>query len=160
MTELWFQGSPADQVFEELSSERAFIGSGSLYLKKGSLVLFNQNLHECCSDAEVELSFWLYVDHRTDNMPGPVLWLWDENDKLVHKEKLNSREVHNVDGMWVRISKNLIPEPGVRYQLTVAGKYITVDDLLLKPAGARILVRHENGDYLFDNYRVPVVTER
>ncbi|MCK5692040.1 MAG: hypothetical protein KAI08_04300 [Bacteroidales bacterium] len=148
------------QDFEELSSERAFTGSGSLDLKKGSLELFNQNLHECCSDEEVELSFWLYVDHRTNNMPGPVLWLWDENDKLIHKEKLNSREVHNVDGLWVRISKNLIPEPGVRYQLTVAGKYITVDDLLLKPASARILVRHENGDYLFDNYRVPVVTER
>jgi hypothetical protein len=148
------------QDFEELSSERAFTGSGSLYLKKGSLELFNQSLHECCPDKEVELSFWLYVDHRTDNMPGPVLWLWDENDKLIHKEKLNSREVHNVDGMWVRISKNLIPEPGVRYQLTVAGKYITIDDLLLKPAAARVLVRHENGDYLFDNYRVPVVTDR
>jgi hypothetical protein len=79
---------------------------------------------------------------------------------LVHKEKLNSREVHNVDGMWVRISKNLNPEPGIRYQLTVSGKFITIDDLLLKPSGARTMVRHENGDYLFDNYRVPVVTKR
>jgi hypothetical protein len=148
------------QDFEELSSERAFTGSGSSYLKKGSLELLNQNLHECCPNEEVELSFWLYVDHRTDNMPRPVLWLWDANDKLIHNEKLNSREVHNVDGMWVRISKNLIPQPGIRYELTVTGKYITVDDLLLKPSGARIMVLQENGDYLFDNYRVPVVTER
>jgi hypothetical protein len=93
-------------------------------------------------------------------MPRPVLWLWDENDKLIHNEKLNSREVHNVDGMWVRISKNLIPQPGISYELTVTGKYITVDDLLLKPSGARIMVLQENRDYLFDNYRVPVVTER
>ena len=129
-------------------------------MKVSSLELLNQNLHECCPNEEVELSFWLYVDHRTDNMPRPVLWLWDENDKLIHNERLNSREVHNVDGMWVRISKNLIPQPGIRYELTVTGKYITVDDLLLKPSGARIMVLQENGDYLFDNYRVPVVTER
>jgi hypothetical protein len=108
----------------------------------------------------VELSFWLYVDHRKDNMPSPVLWQWDKNNKLIQKEKLNSREVHNVDGMWVRISKNLIPEPGIRYELIVSGKYITVDDLLLKSSSARIMVRHENGDQLFDNYRVPFVTER
>ncbi len=93
-------------------------------------------------------------------MPSPVLQQWDADDKLIHREQLNSREVHNVDGMWVRISKNLIPEPGIRYELALTGKYITVDDLLLKPSGTRVLVRQENGDQLFDNYRVTFVTER
>ena len=148
------------QDYEELPSDLAFTGSGSRYLRKGIMELLNEKLYECCTDSEVELSFWLYVDHRKDNMPTPVLQQWDENNKLIHKEKLNSREVHNVDGMWVRISKNLIPDPGIRYELTVKGEYITIDDLLLKPVGARIMVRHENGDHLFDNYRVPVVTER
>jgi len=147
------------QDYEELPSDLAFTGSGSRYLRKGNMELLNEKLYECCSDSEVELSFWLYVDHRKDNMPAPVLQQWDENNKLIHKEKLNSREVHNVDGMWVRISKNLIPDPGIRFELTVKGEYITIDDLLIKPVGSRIMVRHENGDYLFDNYRVPVVTE-
>jgi len=148
------------QDFEELSSDRAFTGAGSHYLKKGKMELLNEELYESCSDTELELSFWLYVDHRKDNMPQPVLWQWDKNNKLIHKEKLNSREVHNVDGMWVRISKNLTPEPGIRYELTVNGEYITIDDFLLKPVAARIMVRHENGDQLFDNYRVTFVTER
>ncbi len=148
------------QDYEELSSDRAFSGSGSRYLRKGKMELLNEKLYECCSDSEVELSFWLYVDHRKDNMPGPVLWQWDKNNKLIQKEKLNSREVHNVDGMWVRISKNLTPEPEIRYELTVKGEYITIDDLLLKPVAATLMVRHENGDQLFDNYRVPFVTER
>ena len=148
------------QDFEGPSSDRAFTGSGSLYLKKGEMELLNENLFKRWSDTAVELSFWLYVDHRTDNMPSPVLQQWDADNKLIHREQLNSREVHNVDGMWVRISKNLIPEPGIRYELTVSGKYITVDDLLLKPAGTMVLVRQENGDQLFDNYRVPFVTER
>ncbi|MCK5692035.1 MAG: hypothetical protein KAI08_04275, partial [Bacteroidales bacterium] len=148
------------QDFEGPSSDRAFTGSGSLYLKKGDMELLNENLFERWSDTAMELSFWLYVDHRTDNMPSPVLQQWDADDKLIHREQLNSREVHNVDGMWVRISKNLMPEPGIRYELTLTGKYITVDDLLLKPSGTRVLVRQENGDQLFDNYRVPFVTER
>ena len=146
--------------FEEFSSDRVFTGSGAKYLKKGSMELFSENLYERCSGSEVELSFWLYVDHRTDNMPTPELWQWDNDNKLIHKEKLNSREVHNVDGMWVRISKQIVPEPGIRYQLTVRGKQITVDDLLLKPAGARVVIRPEKGDYLFDNFRVPVATDR
>lgn len=148
------------QDFEELTSNLAFTGSGSLFLKKGGLELLNEKLYDRCSDSEVEISFWLYVDHRTDNMPTPVLRKWDKNNKLIHKEKLNSREEHNVDGMWVRINKKLIPEPGIRYELTISGKYITIDDLLLKASDARILVRHDNGDHLLDNYRLPFVTER
>jgi hypothetical protein len=145
--------------FEELTSPRSFTGSGSLYLKKGSMELCNEKLYERFLDKEVEISFWLYVDHRTDNMPTPELWQRDDEGKLLQKEKLNSREVHNVDGMWVRISKNLHPQPGIQYQLTIKGKFITIDDLLIKPAGTRILVRHDNGDRILDNYRIPVATD-
>jgi len=157
-------GMNADQViykdFEELSSERAFTGSGSQYLKKGNMELFNENLYERFADSQIEISFWLYVDHRTHNMPTPVLVKWDENDKQIHREKLNSRGVHDVDGMWVRIEKNLVAKPGIRYQLTIGGKYISVDDLLVKTNSARTIVRHENGDHLVDNFRLPFAIER
>jgi len=146
--------------FEKLSSRQAFSGSGARYLKKGTMDLFSEELYERFAGEEVELSFWLYVDHRTDNMPVPVLWFRDENDRLVRREKLNSRKVHNVDGMWVRISKKLIPDPGIRVDLTVNGNYITIDDLMIKPVDVRVVVRHENGDLLLDNYRVPIVTDR
>lgn len=146
--------------FEELSSDRAFSGSASQYQKRGSMELFNERLYDRFSDSMVELSFWLYVDHRTDNMPRPELSQWDDKGTLIQKERLNSREVHDVDGLWVRIATELIPEPGISYQLTVKGKYISVDDLLVKPKGARVLVRQENQDLLLDNFRVPFVTER
>jgi hypothetical protein len=146
--------------FEESPSEQAFTGSGARYRKSGTVELFDENLHGLFSGSEVDLSFWLYVDHRTDNMPTPELWMRDLENKLISKEKLDAREVHNVDGMWVRISKNIVPEPGMRYQLTIRGKYITVDDLLLKPANTWVMVQHESGDLLLDNYRVPVATDR
>ena len=146
--------------FEEFSSDRAFTGSGSGYVKKGSMELFHEKLYERFSGSMVELSFWLYVDHRTDNMPRPQLSLWDGNGTLIQRESLNSREVHNTDGMWVRIAKNVVPLPGVDYRLTVSGRYITVDDLLVKPADATVMIRQENRDLLLDNFRVPIVTEQ
>jgi hypothetical protein len=85
--------------------------------------------------------------------------MWDENNELVSREKLDSREVYDVDGMWARIGRHLVPEPGIRYQLMVGGTYITVDDLLVKPAGTKVLVRHSNGDNLLDNFRVPVAKD-
>ena len=145
--------------YENSSFDRSFTGKGSLYLKKGSMELFSENLHERFSDSVVELSFWLYVDHRTDNMPTPELWQWDSDNKLITKEKINSREVHNVDGMWVRINKEIIPQAETKYQLTIRGKYITVDDLLVKPKDSRVMIRPEQGDYLLDNFRVPVGTD-
>ncbi|MDF1575086.1 MAG: hypothetical protein P1P86_07845 [Bacteroidales bacterium] len=145
--------------FEGLPSGQVFTGSGAKYLKKGTMELFRENLFERFSDSELELSLWLYVDHRTDNMPTPELWQWDEKGKLINKEKLNSREVHNVDGMWIRVGKNLIPEAGTSYQLSIRGKYISVDDLLLKPSGSRVVVRQANGDFLMDNFRLPVATD-
>jgi hypothetical protein len=148
------------QNFEDISSERSFTGSGSIYLKKGSMELFSEKLYERFSDSVLELSFWLYVDHRTDNMPTPELWQWGDDNKLIHKEKINSREVHNVDGMWVRISKEIVPEPGIKYQLTIRGKYITVDDLLVKSKDSRVMIRPKNGDHLLDNFRLPVGTDR
>ncbi len=147
------------QDFEEFSSDQTFSGSGARYQKKGTMELFRENLFERFSATELELSFWLYVDHRTDNMPTPELWQWDDGGQLIHKEKLNSREVHNVDGMWARVSTCLVPEEGTKYQLTIRGKYITVDDLLLRPGAARVLVRQENGELLMDNYRLLVATD-
>jgi hypothetical protein len=145
--------------FEERRSVRAFTGSGSAYLKKGSMELINEKLYDRFSDSTVELSFWLYVDHRTDNMPRPELSMRDENGTLIQSERLNSREVHNVCGMWARIARQFIPEPGVSYQLTVSGKFITVDDLLVRPAGSRVMIRKENQDLLLDNFRVAIVTD-
>ena len=146
--------------FEEFESDLAFTGSGSLFKKKGGLELFSEELYKRFPDEELEISFWLYVDHRIDNMPRPELLHFNEEGHQAHRERLNSREVHNVDGMWARIAIKLVPEAGIDYRLMVKGKYITVDDLCIKPAGSRVLVRHKNGEQLLDNIRVPVASER
>ncbi|MCK5135170.1 MAG: hypothetical protein KAR19_05225 [Bacteroidales bacterium] len=155
--------APLEKVFYEgfnsYSSDQVFTGSGARYKKKGKIELINEVLYQKYSEERVEISFWLFVDTRIDNMPTAEIWRWDENNTLIDKEKLNTRAEHNVDSMWVRVDKTFKPEPGVRYQLTLRGKYITVDDLLLKPEGARVMVSQEEGPGLFDNFKVPVAPE-
>ncbi len=146
--------------FEGFHARQVFTGKGARFEKEGNFELMNEQLHPLYSDAQVDISFWLYVDSRTDNMPTPELWMWDKKNKLIRKDKLNSRAEHNVDGMWTRIDHNLTPEPGIRYQLTLRGKYITVDDLLVKPANARVVIRGEHGPLLLDNFRIPVGHEK
>jgi hypothetical protein len=153
------EGQLIYQDYEGLTSERAFTGSGSVYHKKGSVELFREELYKRFPDTELEISFWLYVDHRIDNMPRCDLHHVDGEGNLLHRERLNSREVHNVDGMWARIAVKLVPEAGINYALSIKGKYITVDDLCIKPAESRVLVRHNSGDQLLDNIRVPVASE-
>lgn len=160
---MFCQGVQADQViyldFEEGSSALAFSGSASLFQRRGSVELFSDRLYERFSDSPVELSFWLHVDHRIDNMPRPELRQLDESGRLIHREKLNAREVHNADGMWVRIARELVPEPGISYQLSIRGEYTTVDDLLVKPRDARVMVRQKDQELLLDNFRVPVASK-
>lgn len=142
--------------FEENLARQKFTGKGAKFLKNGEIEILNRNLHNTFGTLPVEISFWLYVDHRTDNMPAPELRMWDPGDRMVKREKLESRATHNVDGMWARIEYEVKPEAGIRYQLVIRGKYITVDDLLLKPAGSMVLINRGNGPTLLDNFRLPV----
>ena len=142
--------------FESDMARQKFTGKGARFQRRGTFELLNMELYPSFGDGPVEISLWLYVDHRTDNMPAPELWAWDGNNKMIHKEKLESRTTHNVDGMWARVAHILEPEEGVRYQLTLRGKYITVDDLLVKPIGERVVIDRGNGPELLDNFRIPV----
>ena len=98
-----------------------------------------------------ELSFWMFIDTRTDNMPEPVLYIWDEEGRLQVKTKLESREVHDVTRQWARISADFDFVNSMRYQLVVKGKFITIDDLLIRPVGSNVLVKSGNSE-LFNNY--------
>ncbi len=86
------------QDFEEFSSDQAFSGSGARYQKKGTMELFRENLFERFSATELELSFWLLVDHRTDNMPTPELWQWERYGST---DPQRETEFHGRCTMWM-----------------------------------------------------------
>ncbi|MGM0408267.1 MAG: hypothetical protein ACQERU_09785, partial [Bacteroidota bacterium] len=62
------------------------------------------------------------------------------------------REVHNIYNHWIRVDETFELEPGYQFQLKVKGDYVSVDDILLKPAGANVFIT-TSGDFdLFNNF--------
>ncbi len=140
--------------FEEHESINTFSGKGAKYMRDGCLGLVELTPDQFSGTVPVELSFWLYTDHRTDNMPGLELLVIDKENKVIHKENIDTRSSHDVCGMWVRISKVFIPEADNTYQFRLSGKYITVDDLLVKPAANDVMILEENKPVLFNNFKI------
>jgi len=138
--------------FEDEIAENSFSGKGAKYLKEGSLDLLNEELYTIFGGSEVELSCWLFLDHRTDNMPVLEMLVKDNSGKEIRKENISARSIHNVYGLWVRVSKVITPEPGCTYHFIFKGKYITVDDLLVRPVSEDVCVKKENAFPLFNNY--------
>lgn len=152
---------PGSQIifedFETLpDAPHAFQGKGARYLKEGRMELLNESLFERYGKQELELSFWLFTDHRTHNMPTAEWWTRDSTGKLQPRTKLESRAVHDVDGLWVRISHRFRAEEGKSYQLTVRGKYVSVDNLLLRPSRAHVAIVEDGIPMTFDNFRLEV----
>jgi hypothetical protein len=138
--------------FNDNPAHRVFSGQGAAYLKKGQLRIYDGKLPEIQAGLPMEISFWLYVDHRTFSMPEAELHLWDNQGQHLERIKLETREVHDVYGKWVRIKHRLVPESGIRCQLLLRGKYMTVDDLLIRPVESNVMVRMERDFDLFNNY--------
>jgi hypothetical protein len=137
--------------FENVDSDNSFTGNGALYRKKGEAEIIQLEIDSYTLAGRSELSFWMYIDPRTDNMPEPVLYIRDENDQLLEKTKIENRKVHNVWNHWARISAEFEFEHGKKYQLVVKGKYITVDDLLIKSVHSNVLIKTADSE-LFNNY--------
>lgn len=138
--------------FEDHISDAVFTGKGALYKRRGQIEVFNLTFPQQFQNRDYELSFWLYFDTRHYDMPLPILYEFDQNGNLKKQVKLNNREVHNVYGKWVRIKTDFKIAPNTRYQLDVKGKYIAVDDLLIKPKDATVLIKTPSNFDLFNNF--------
>lgn len=138
--------------FDMNPSSRAFSGGGALYKKEGQVEIYNGELYDLQTEGPVELSFWLYVDHRTASMPEAELHLWDGQERHLKRIKLETREVHNVYNHWVRIRHIVTPDPDLRYQLIVKGKFITLDELLIRPEKSEVIVHRDKKFDLFNNF--------
>ena len=136
--------------FEEYKTENSFTGHGALYKRRGELDVLNQKL--AIDSGLANLSFWLYFDTRRYDIPQPILKIWNQTGELISNTKLNNRQTHDVYQNWVRISTSFEAQKNFRYQLTIKGKYISIDDLLIKPARTNVLIRKPDGVDLFNNF--------
>lgn len=138
--------------FDDLQSEFSFTSSGALYRRKGEMEVFNQVIHNGEQELVFDLSFWMYIDHRTDNMPDAYLTRMKDNKPDGESRKIETREIFNVYGKWARIACTFKAGKGEQFRLSVKGKYITIDDLLVKPLDSNVSVLDQTGKGLFDNF--------
>jgi hypothetical protein len=139
--------------FDNLETDIVFHGDGALYKRRKSVEIFKENFYEQGLSGNYELSFWLYFDTREYSMPQATLNVIDKYDYPIKSIKLNTQQEHNVFNRWVRIDQEIEIKPNEVYQLEVEGKRITIDDLLLKPAGdCYVWKSYGEGVSMFNNY--------
>ncbi len=130
----------------------SFNGEGALYMKKGKQFLISREEFEKLKAGIYNLSFWIYVDHRVDNMPEPRIFQWDKEGNQVQVQRLNNREEHNVYNHWVRIDEKIEVKEDFDYAVEIKGEYVSVDDLLLQLEGSNVFVNNDEGISLFNNF--------
>lgn len=138
--------------FENLDAEITFSGNGAFFEKDGEKILINEILSPKWKPGIYNLSFWLFVDTRHYDMPQATVKISNTEGKTVEKKRLNTREVHNIYNHWIRVDETFELEPGYQFQLKVKGDYVSVDDILLKPAGANVFITTSGDFNLFNNF--------
>ena len=134
--------------FNNKTSKINFTGNGALYQEEGKAQLFSGPLS---FNGKAELSFWMYIDTRTDNMPDAIFHTRNKAGEKIQAQKLETRAVHDVYNQWVRISTQFQAEPDNTYELFTTGKYITVDNLIIRPVETNVFIKSNPFD-LFNNF--------
>jgi hypothetical protein len=138
--------------FDNQKSKTTFTGNGALYKKNGDVEVFNEDFPSKGIIGEYELSFWMLFDTRTNEMPKATLNEIDRYNFPINPIKLNTDEENNVYSNWVRIDQKVTLKPGMKYQLVVEGKYITIDNLLLKPLKSNVFSKNSGGVEMMNNF--------
>jgi hypothetical protein len=138
--------------FDDYRSENVFSGKGALYSRSKQIEVFNEDFSSKGMDGNYELSFWHYIDNRTDGMSLAIINEIDKYNTAINSIILNTRTEHNVYNNWVRVDQKISLKPGMKYQLILKGKYITVDDLLLKPLESNVFFKSANGIEMMNNF--------
>lgn len=137
--------------FEEFPHHHSFDGQGSLFQRRNKIEVFNENFAEKGLYGNYELTFWMYFDTRMYDMPQPKLHVY-KNGVLQNTIKLNNRHIHNIYDRWVRLQQFIEIQNGYSYQLEVEGKFIAIDNLLLKPVNSNVYIDSKDGLKTFNNY--------
>jgi hypothetical protein len=138
--------------FDDKRSSTVFSGKGALYKRGKKVQVFYEDFPSKGMTGKYDLSFWLYIDNRTWGMPQAIINEIDQYNTAINSIRLATQTEHNVYKNWVRIDQKITLKPGMKYQLVIKGKFITIDDLLLKPEGSNVYIKTPEGKELMNNF--------
>jgi len=138
--------------FEDQRSDNVFSGKGAFYKRGKKAEIFDEDFPSKGMTGNYDLSFWLYFDTRTCDMPQAIVHEIDQYNTAINSIILNTQTEHNVYKNWVRVNQKITLKPGIKYQLEIKGKFITVDDLLMKPEGSNVYIKTSDGKEMMNNF--------
>lgn len=137
--------------FEDGSAKNTFSGNASFYSRKGQQVLLDKKIDQQFKEGKYEVSFWLYVDSRKYDMPKAEVKVFDASGNQSFYKQMNTRQVHDTYNGWIRVSEIVELRPDDTLQLLIKDEYVSVDNLLVKPADAKVLVKTSTQNF-YNNY--------
>ncbi|WP_303921930.1 hypothetical protein [Draconibacterium sediminis] len=137
--------------FEEGSATTVFSGNASFYSREGQQVLLDKKIGAQFQEGKYELSFWLYVDSRKYDMPKAEVKVFDADGKQKFYKRMNTRHVHDTYHGWIRVSEIVELHHENTLQLVINDEYVSVDNLLVMPLNAKVLIKTSNQNF-FNNY--------
>jgi hypothetical protein len=128
----------------------------SIFQKRGSLQLFSSILPVLPDGYEKwDISFWTFFDSRTHGMPKLEYTILGSDQKVIVRKAVSLRTLFDVDAPWVRVSFQIEKQTKpVRLHIEMTGKYLSADNLLIKPENSRVGGKTFQEQKMFNNYLI------
>ncbi len=127
-------------------------GDGAFFRETANEPLLSSDELAQIPEGNYEVSFWLYIEHRSDINPEIIFYQFNKKSgKQLKREKWNYRTKHDTYGKWVRVSEYITLSSDHNYRLDIKGELTSVDNLLVKPVGSSVYVDFD-GEGFYNNY--------
>ena len=141
--------------FDEHADSPGQTGNG-LYQKSGPLMLFDSVMPTLPVGYDRwDISCWILFDDRTHGMPEIQYNLFDNQQEVIRSEQISLRTLFDVDPPWVRASFQIeSPKTPSRLQIAINGRYLSADNLLIKPENSEVYGKTFTDQKMFNNYLI------
>lgn len=142
-----------ENTFDTQDNHLGMHGSGCL-VSVNDTIWIAKDMELPASDDTLEVVFWVVISPKYHAM-GEVFGTYT-NDSLLQNIYIQPTNYKDIDEMWMRVSIPLLPtQMPSKLNLMLKGKYLAVDQLLIKPLDAEVYKPTEYGDtMLYNNYYV------
>ena len=138
------------QGFHELESTATFRSPGAKYAHRGPLNVFSGEIEHADSQV-IEISFWLYIDPSYDGMPV-LFYKHGVDQTAAQTERIDIRTIPDLVGDWVLV--RIHASEDTWHNLTLQGRDITVDELLIRPLDREVQVIYADQEVSINNFPI------
>ena len=137
-----------------------FFGAGACYhINTKDSIVADFPVNTSMDSQLYELSCWFLLENKNFASPYFIIRVFDQNNNQVGFYDAVTKESVDNDGMWFRTNRFFYIKPDcARVELTLWDdpyfSYLSMDELMLKPADAVIVSKDLNGKVMVNNHRV------